>query len=115
MSAQSPVLDRLQQEGAPAFGLVMAQPQVGPERGEEICGDDGGCVHIGTNKKTLRLEGLASGTGCVPRSDQAMLPPRSWRQVQAQVCVAGVISLRVRTTWPARQPSSDRLRGLEIV
>src|SRR5947208_7115871 len=45
----------------------------------------------------------SSETGCVPRSDQATLPPRSWRQFQAQLRVAEVIALRVGGTGNPRQ------------
>jgi hypothetical protein len=38
MPAEPPSLDRLEQEGRAAFA---AQPQVGAERGDEICGDVG--------------------------------------------------------------------------
>jgi hypothetical protein len=103
MPPEPAVLDRFEQERAIAVGLVTAQPQVGPEGGEEIGGDDGGCVHGRAKQKTLRLEGLASGTGGVPRSGQATLPPRSLRQAQAQVCVAGDIPLRVRVRRHGRQ------------
>ena len=103
MPSEPAVLDGFQQERAIAFGLVAAQPQVGPEGGEEIGGDDGGCVHGRANKKTFRLEGLSSEAGGMPRSGQATLPPRSLRQVQAQVCVAGDIPLRVRVRRRGRQ------------
>jgi hypothetical protein len=46
------VLNRLEEEGGAVLG---AQPEVGPERSDEICGYDGGCVHFG-KQKDLRLE-----------------------------------------------------------
>jgi hypothetical protein len=46
------VLDRLEQEGG---AVLWAQAEVGPERSDEICGYDGGCVHFG-KQKDLRLE-----------------------------------------------------------
>src|SRR5918912_590973 len=49
----------------------------------------------------------SSGTGCRPRSDQATLPPRSWRQAQPQVRVARVIPLRVGTGGDPRQPPAE--------
>jgi hypothetical protein len=45
----------------------------------------------------------SSGTGYAPRSNQATLPPRSWCQAQAQVCVAEVIALSVGARAEARQ------------
>ena len=46
------MLDRLEQERGAVLG---AQAEVGPERSDEICGYDGGCVHFG-KQKDLRLE-----------------------------------------------------------
>jgi hypothetical protein len=46
------VLDRLEQERGAVLG---AQAEIGPERSDEICGYDGGCVHFG-KQKDLRLE-----------------------------------------------------------
>jgi hypothetical protein len=39
------VLDRLEQEGGTGSARATAQPEIRPERGEEVGGDDGGCVH----------------------------------------------------------------------
>ncbi len=50
--AHASVLDRLEQERGAVLG---AQAEVGPERSDEICGYDGGCVHFG-KQKDLRLE-----------------------------------------------------------
>jgi hypothetical protein len=46
------MLDRLEQEGGSVLG---AQPEIRPERSDEICGYDGRCVHFG-KQKDLRLE-----------------------------------------------------------
>src|SRR4026209_2258909 len=54
------------------------------------------------NKKTLRLEGLRAERDA-PSSDQATLPPRSWRQAQPQMRETEVIALRVGAARSARQ------------
>src|SRR6266550_1548467 len=69
---------------------------------------------ISANKKTSGWRS-SSGTGLSPKSVQATLPPRSWRQVQAQSEVGRIIGSRVgRTTssvkrhFPLRE-REDRL------
>ena len=52
VAAEASVLDRLEQERGAVLG---AQPEVRPERSDEIGGYDGGCVHFG-KQKDLRLE-----------------------------------------------------------
>ena len=74
-----------------------AQPDVGPERGDQVSGDDGGCVHA--TKTTLRSEGRASGSEGVV--GQTVRPPRSWRRNQAQVRDADCIDAE-RTASGAR-------------
>jgi len=59
--AQPAALDGLEEERGPAFG---AQPQVRPERGDEVCGDDGDRVHVGSDKQKDPPAGRSSsGTG----------------------------------------------------
>jgi hypothetical protein len=61
---------------------------------------------VRANKKTLRRKVFERNGVVGPRSAQASLPPRSWRQAQAQICVAGVTGRsRVRRAASIRQAS----------
>ena len=104
VAAEPALLDRLEQERRLAGG---AQPEVRPERGDQVGGDDGGVVHA--TRKTLRLEGLVSGSGGA--FGQARLPPRSWRRNQAQVRDVSCIAMQPTGSGAPRHPSrsGDRL------
>ena len=56
---EAAVLDRFEEERR---SLLGAQPEIGPERSDEICGYDSGCIHFGKQKDPRRE--VSSGTGC---------------------------------------------------
>src|SRR5215212_4248135 len=93
MPSQPSLLDGFEQEARAAAG---AQPEVGPEGGEEVGGDDGQCVHSDKQKDPPSGRS-ASGTG-LRLGQQATLPPRSVRQAQPQVRGARVICFQGRRT-----------------
>ena len=79
---EPPVLDGLEQERGAA--LVRAQPEVRTEGGDEIGCYDGDRVHLSDKQKRPPKWEVFERNGSLPTSDQAMLPPRSWRRYQAQ-------------------------------
>ena len=64
--SEAALLDRLEQE---AGARARAQPQVGPERGDQIGVDVGACGHGSTKRPSWR--GSTSGAGCEDASGLA--------------------------------------------